>query len=225
MAIEFRAASANSSRSATQLTLSKPTGTVEGDVMIVSLGIHHTGSERPVTAPTGWTLLQVDESYVQYNLYYKVAGASEPSSYTFSWSDATVGEPIGSIVSYSGVDTSDPISDSSTTANLGWNKSLTGLSVNVSNPNSMVIFIASNFNVNTTFATPSGYTSKFTWTHAYDVTYQSTSIKIVEKEFSSTGESGDVSLTMNLNSDTENAAGVALNPAPTANTSAFFQLF
>jgi hypothetical protein len=73
---------------ATSITINKPASVVAGHTMIMGYGIQVTGT---VTPPTGWTLIRADpvcNGTSGFNIYvgsfYKVAGGSEPSSYTFT---------------------------------------------------------------------------------------------------------------------------------------------
>jgi hypothetical protein len=91
------------------LTINKPTGTVQDDVMIGTIGV------RPetvtITPPAGWTLVRrINNANANANslaVYYKVAGASEPASYTWTISANT--GVAGGIQTFSGVDTTNPI--------------------------------------------------------------------------------------------------------------------
>ncbi len=97
-------------RSAASLTISKPAGTVAGDVMIAA--VTSTPSSIPITAPAGWTLIQSQQQTAStssvVSAFYRVAGASEPSSYTWILASGHAGA-VGGIVSYSGVDTAAPL--------------------------------------------------------------------------------------------------------------------
>lgn len=91
----------------TSLTINKPVGVVQGDIMLV--GIAQYASLNTITA-SGWTLIdarsiQGTGSTARYaGLFYKVAGASEGSSYTFTLGAGTT-SGAGGIVAFSGVDT------------------------------------------------------------------------------------------------------------------------
>jgi len=94
------------------LTLNVPAGTVADDVMVASIAV------RPYTvapaAPAGWTLVRDTQQATGNNsrmaTYYRVAGAAEPASYTWTFSNtAGFGGAAGGIASFSGVDTSTPI--------------------------------------------------------------------------------------------------------------------
>jgi len=89
------------------LTINKPTGVVQGDVMIVNIaGI---GNNTTDASLSGWTLIKGADlagiTLRRASLLYRVAGASEGSSYTFNLGSGT-SNAVGSIVAFSGVDTS-----------------------------------------------------------------------------------------------------------------------
>ena len=84
------------------MTINKPSGTAEGDLMVVFIA--EGGSTHDlVTAPSGWNRLfgKEDEDLGGGSwqaCYTKTAGASEPASYTFSFSSS--GSHKGFMVSY-----------------------------------------------------------------------------------------------------------------------------
>src|SRR5678810_1476683 len=92
----------------TGVTCNKPTGTVSGDVMVAHL---IDEGNHTITPPSGWT--QIDNqlvtsgSSIRAASFYKVAGGSEPSSYTWTITGHTYTEI--DIISYSGVDNTTPI--------------------------------------------------------------------------------------------------------------------
>jgi hypothetical protein len=111
MAIAYRAKySAQTAGGSASLVLTKPAGTVDGDVMLVFLGM---GDDlRVFSAPGGWTELHQAndaDSHCRIACFYKVA-SSEGADYTFTTTSAP--EWTGSISSFSGVDNSTPISAS-----------------------------------------------------------------------------------------------------------------
>ena len=90
----------------TWLNISRPPGTEKGDLLILILAKDGIGS---IYTPSGWTQM-VHESTggaARLGVFYKVAGSSEPSYYTISWSGYE--EAVGAILRYSGAHTSDPI--------------------------------------------------------------------------------------------------------------------
>jgi subtilisin-like proprotein convertase family protein len=109
-AVTFRAAaSATTASGVLTLTINKPAGTVQNDVMIAAIGVQPRTAT--ITAPAGWTLLRRSQQNAgtsnELATYYKVAGASEGASYSFTLSTST--GAAGGIVSFSGVDIDDPI--------------------------------------------------------------------------------------------------------------------
>lgn len=102
--IAQRGASTNGNSTNTSLTINKPTGVVAGDVMIVNIGQRNNGTTAPTCA--GWTAISsgaIDGGTTLGALLYKVAGASEPASYTFTLG-AGANNNEGTIVAFSGVD-------------------------------------------------------------------------------------------------------------------------
>lgn len=90
--------------SGTSVTATKPTGTASGDLLLAFF----VSNSQNATPPSGWTEI-ADETIEVFRLqvYYKVAGGSEPANYSF-----TVGASaplVLAISAFRGVDTADPI--------------------------------------------------------------------------------------------------------------------
>ena len=82
-AITYVASNSASSTTAT-LTITKPSGTTTNDVLIATVSGAGTTA---ISAPAGWTQIASTTSPASTMLtltYFKVAGASEPSSYAFT---------------------------------------------------------------------------------------------------------------------------------------------
>ena len=106
--IAQRGSSVNGTSTSTTLTINKPTGVVAGDVMIVNICQRGNGTTAPSLA--GWTAISsgaIDGGTTLGALLYKVAGASEPASYTFTLGTGA-NNNTGTIVAFSGVDVSGP---------------------------------------------------------------------------------------------------------------------
>src|SRR3989442_6147325 len=91
--------------------ISKPAGTVAGDVMIASIAVRpHTAT---ITPPAGWTpvLPRVDNSAGTESLaiYRRTADASDSSVTGYVWSTSGATAALGTIQSFSGVDTANPM--------------------------------------------------------------------------------------------------------------------
>lgn len=97
--------------SATSLACNKPTGVASGHLMIAFV----TTNNDTISAPAGWTSIIHDDNGATATFgdawYYRVAGGSEGSTYTFTKSGSTA-PMVVSIVALSGVDTSSPIDGS-----------------------------------------------------------------------------------------------------------------
>ena len=103
---EFTEAALGSNGSS--LTISKPAGTVAGDLLIAAVATdgNNNGSLAP---PAGWNVVHVADNAgkLTFGVWWKVAGASESSSYTFSWSNDE--RAYGWIMRFTGSDPSSPV--------------------------------------------------------------------------------------------------------------------
>jgi len=88
-----------SSTSGSTLAINKPTGTVQGDLMIAFMSSGGTSTSRTWTVPSGWTEIVDQNTAPNFLIAYKVAGASEGSSYTFTMS-STANDKAGTILTY-----------------------------------------------------------------------------------------------------------------------------
>ena len=90
------------------VTIDVPSGVQEDDLLLAVVG----GTRN--AAPSGWTLLgsaaQGSSTGTVY-VYWRLAGSSEPSSYTFTFTGVKYSKNH-SIIAYRGVDTSNPIGNS-----------------------------------------------------------------------------------------------------------------
>ncbi|HEV7365733.1 MAG TPA: autotransporter-associated beta strand repeat-containing protein, partial [Gemmatimonadales bacterium] len=102
-------AQAGATTGVTSLTINKPAGTVNGDVMIAAIAVRP--NTATITAPGGWTLIRrTDQTLTNPGsqaTYRKVAGAAEPASYTWSFSAST--GSAGGIMTFYGVNTAAPV--------------------------------------------------------------------------------------------------------------------
>lgn len=112
------------------LTLNNP-GAQAGDVLLVQLAL---GTPQ-VVSPSGWSSFIDDANGVQ-QLLYRVAGASEPGSWTFSFSSSRA---VGGLLLVRGasIASGNPIVASQSERGSG--SPLTALAATVSAPNSLVV--------------------------------------------------------------------------------------
>ena len=84
--------------STSTIVVSKPAGTIEGDLMMM---VGATGSApRTWTGDTGWVEVADQNASPNLRIAYKVAGASEPASYTFALSSSTINGIAACILTY-----------------------------------------------------------------------------------------------------------------------------
>jgi hypothetical protein len=155
MAISHVASENGGYVSSKDITINKPTGTVEGDFMIAHIQQAYNSSVG--STPSGWTRLGYDVyrsskgDYWISVVYYKEAGSSEGASYTFSGNYlATISS--GVISTFRGV---QAIGNSDHTDSAG--SSYTAPSITIQEANNWAICtvaISSNYS----FTQPSGYT-------------------------------------------------------------------
>ncbi|MCX6316427.1 MAG: T9SS type A sorting domain-containing protein [Bacteroidetes bacterium] len=104
-----RGTATNATTTNATLSINKPTGVVAGDVLIVNIAQAGPSGGNVLSNPTssGWTLVAGSDLAGGTRRWgavlYKVAGASEPASYSFTL-DADGNSGAGSIVAFSGVD-------------------------------------------------------------------------------------------------------------------------
>lgn len=166
--ITVGAATTHTSQQVTITNINVPTPTVSaGDLMLANITVNG-GTSALVTPPTGWTLIQRTDNDVNVSMltYWKVAGASEPSSFTWTVNNQTTGE--GAITPFTGVDASNPIdvvADST-----GFGTVATTASITTTGANDVVVSffgtdLGKNANV-TYFSQPTGSTQSYNVTNA-----------------------------------------------------------
>ncbi|MBN1873625.1 MAG: VWA domain-containing protein, partial [Anaerolineae bacterium] len=164
-------ATATAGSDTTSLTINKPSGTTEGDLLIAILS---TDGNETLSPPSGWT--EIDRGTAQGNaatlgVWYKVAGVSEPGFYTFTWSRAE--QAVGAILRYSGADTGDPINASA--HNTGNNDSPRAPSITTTVDNARILRIYGADDDDLYFAPyPPGYTGRFNEKSSTDNWWHST---------------------------------------------------
>jgi hypothetical protein len=103
-AIELVATSSASQKKTTSIVVARPTGSANGDLMLAAI---LAGSTATITPPSGWTSVVTTTSgtAIRQSVFIKVAGASEPASYT--WTVGTASHTVGAIATYRGATTVD----------------------------------------------------------------------------------------------------------------------
>jgi hypothetical protein len=197
MAISFVAAATSNTGYASNLSINKPTGTTQNDVMVCVL-THYAIDSNP--SMSGWTKLgstvqfEVSKGDFWYStVWYKVAGSSEPSSYTISTYTSTY--KAAGISTFRGVDTSDPIGNNSYNDSIG--TSLTAPSISIGDSGNWAIFAAS-INADYAITPPTGTP---TYTERFDVGNTALRVEMATAEYSSTGSTGTKSGSISTSRD------------------------
>jgi len=122
-------------------TFSKPAGVVEGDLMVAAL-IAHFSATATLTPPSGWTAIGSTEqkttaTEIAILWCRKVAGASEPASYT--WSRSAGSYPMAVATRITGANAVSPIDGRNVAdwANTGTPRTINSL--DVSDDSSLVL--------------------------------------------------------------------------------------
>jgi hypothetical protein len=102
----------------TSLVINKPAGTATGDLLIAAVATDGN-TATSLTPPTGWNVVHVaDQSgAVTFGVWWKLAGASEPGSYNFTWSGSE--HAYGWVMRFTGHDPASPVHASSNDAGSG----------------------------------------------------------------------------------------------------------
>jgi hypothetical protein len=151
--IRYRSSDSNAATSATSLTLNKPAGVVDGDVMVASISFILSGMTFP-TIPAGWTQERLATNGGSgVGVFVKVA-SGEPASYT--WGTSGASNMAGAISSYIGVDNTTPVD----AENGGLVANFT--SVTTVTPATMLVVssFAGNISTTITFTPPAGMTER-----------------------------------------------------------------
>ena len=206
-----------SATTGTSAQVNKPTGTAEDDFMIAllvsTIGSDTDGSTM-FSAPSGWTsehnYTQTAPSGQHVYIYWKVAGASEPSSYTWTWTSSCGW--VAQISTFRGVDTTSPIHVEGT-VNQETSASPMSPSVTTTVDNSMIWL----YDMSDGSAVPAGggAPSGTTWVDQTEVATPGNGLGISTAYFvqASAGGTGNQDWTLAA-SDENSGQQYALKPAP-----------
>lgn len=179
------------------LVINKPTGTVEGDLMVAVMS---KAVDATWTGDTGWTEVADQGLNPSLRVAYKVAGASEGGSYTFTANTSSNGVS-GSILTYRYA-AYDTIGSFVTGAN-----PLVLSSISPSESQSVLIAAGARGTVSTTLGTPTSMTAQVTDSDADAPSY------IVCDQIVAKGPTGTRS--MSTGGSSTSVAGIMLSIKPT----------
>jgi hypothetical protein len=152
--------SSGSSAARNSISLDRPSGTAAGHAMVAQ--IVSNDDDPGLVAPSGWTVVS-DRSIVnalRQVVYVKVAGSTEPPSYTWTLSTSTTRRIAGGLTTYSGIDTTSPIDAAGTSVNATASVNVTAPSITTTVPGAMVVHLAA-INTEGTLSAPAGMTERW----------------------------------------------------------------
>lgn len=154
------------------LVISKPSGTIAGDVLVASVFVN---DQNDGLTSSGWTTeINTNAGNRRLHTMYLVAGSSEPSTYTFSTTGGTNRNLAGGITTYRGVDNSDP-TDSSGGGTNGNTASPQALNTPTTTTNTVKVVVSFGMNANVTFTPPTS-SSTYAAKERFDVSSGSVSV-------------------------------------------------
>jgi hypothetical protein len=193
----------------TDLEASKPSGTAEGDLLLAFVCMR---ANPTITPPSGWALIEDVRNSALLAVYYKVAGSSEPSTYTFSVSTTDSRPTALAIVRISGADTSNPINASDGVTDSGVTD-LTCPSVTTTVNDCLLIRACNVEGGDYTWSEPSGYTMRLDGTTYAGGNSGGCDPTFADIEFATAGSTGTLDYTHNEPYGPFNANGVAVTIA------------
>lgn len=194
----------------TNAVIDAPDGIVEGDIVLVHLYKENSASVTPASgfAEIAGSPIAVTTGNAQWHhLFWKRATASEPSSYTFSWSGSTY--RAGQAGAYRGcIATGSPFDASNSAANSSSSTSTPAVAVTTTGPNRLLVWAGTNWN-ESNWTAPTGFTLRGTDTNV--------TTTFATRDQPTAGGSGNVTGTAS-NANTTTAWLVALLPASSGPT-------
>jgi Bacterial Ig domain/Chitobiase/beta-hexosaminidase C-terminal domain/PASTA domain len=156
-AVTHRAPTTATTTGATSITVDVPAGVQPNDLLVAHIA--RVGNAA-ITTPSGWTAAGGANggNLVRQATYYRVAGAAEPASYTWTWTATQAA--AGGMSAYYGVKASAPLGLVGTAASANNATTVTAPSLTTTANDALVLaFFASN--TNSTFSTASGMSERY----------------------------------------------------------------
>jgi hypothetical protein len=194
-------------------TVNKPGSTAQGDILFAFISWYTAGVTID-SVPSGWNLLgdytaQTDK----YALYYKVAGASEPGSYTWSFSATAKVRIVCSCYTAGDFKTADPIDVVSNTAYRTSDAIVRAATMTVASPKSPLVFFGSVYSTSSkTFTKPSVPSSA--WAEDDDAGSQTPDFwqEVCSMIWTGSAATGNMDATASATLTAKHAFAVALKP-------------
>lgn len=188
------------------IVVTKPTDTQENDLLLCFFSKRGTIT-NPISIPSGWTQLATSTVASTYGfwVFYKVAGSSEPSTYTWEWGLRS----RVTILAYRGnINPTDPIDVFSNTIYDSSNNVARAASITVSENSSTVLFLASAYD--TTGCT---FQQAGTFTEQHDAGDVGSDLwQTVQMNELNAGATGNIDSTLSITTVNKHAFLIAFNP-------------
>jgi len=171
MAITFQS-SQTATFAGNSLTITKPTSTAVGDLLIATI----TTQSAITSVPSGWTEITNRDSttsYARTYCYYVIATSTQTAASNFTWVATSTTVIAGGISRITGDFHTTPVSVFASGVSSASSSQTFTASVTPNNASSLLMFILSTGSNSGGSNTSSGYaitTSNPSWTEAYDVT-------------------------------------------------------
>lgn len=205
MAISFQT-EAHSTSLDTTTVVTKPTGTTDGDLLIV--GVYRSGVDDVNSVPSGWTLIHTDGSGGGEKLwtYYKIA-SSEGASWTWGWDGSNTNKGWYAL-RFDGHDATTPIDTNAiaTVTNDGTPSFANTVTPTIANCMLVFSVLARQDSSSGT----SGYavtTDNPTWTERLDTTSSSVTCAVATADRTATSATGNSTVTLGSDDGTEDSTG------------------
>ncbi|MEW6593266.1 MAG: DUF6701 domain-containing protein [Thermodesulfobacteriota bacterium] len=196
------------------LAMAKPIDTTAGDVLVASVAV--TPDTVAITPPAGWTLLlnsiQSEDAGSHLATWYRVAGGSEPASYTWTFSAGHAGA-VGGIAAFSGVDTSNPIVASAALLENG-NNALNHTAPSIGASVDDMLVTVHEYQSSGTWTPPAGMTEMVDIHSAAATGAAGVSLEMNRLLLATSGATGDRIATASNNGDEGASHALALRAAP-----------
>ena len=200
-AITFRAATSASSPSGGTLVLPVPPGTQAGDILIAHVTNRYDASSGLTVSNGTWTAIGArttrgsGASGITGAAYWKLATASEPTSYTVTLGGGNTSDMAGGLATYTGVHTTSPVNDVVVTSGSGTSIALPSLSPTVPN----VLLVDAITKEDEAQAAPTGSTQR--WRAVSPNTGTNQGSTVGDKAVAATGPTGSRTAAGALNSN------------------------
>ncbi|MBM3862709.1 MAG: hypothetical protein FJ385_01975, partial [Verrucomicrobia bacterium] len=186
------------------IVIDKPSGVVEGDVMLASITMN-SQNLGDIAPPTGWTTISEENlnptatnNKTRGGVFYKVAGASEGVSYTFNLSANITNNDSngasGAIVAFSGVESSPIDAQGTILVGAAGSQSVSANAITTNSPNAAVVMFGMVGGASQTWSNWST-TSPGSLTEIAEITRGGSSVGVAWASKSSAGSTGSGSVT------------------------------